>query len=141
MTGDAQVAFDLEAPQPAARDRTRRPPVPPTRAEPEVQQPARGGHLTDEDLARLPPTVDLLTAARILGIARTTAYRLVRGGRWPTDSFRAGERIRVPRGPLLALLGIAPNGAPWLSTDPSAAGAPSQASADRGSQSLTPPGR
>lgn len=54
----------------------------------------------------LPPTIDLLTAARLLGIGRTAAYRLVREGRWPTPVIRAGRLIRVPTAPLLAAIGI-----------------------------------
>lgn len=34
----------------------------------------------DVDLAKLPPTVDIVTAARILGVGRTVAYELVREG-------------------------------------------------------------
>lgn len=59
-----------------------------------------------EDLASLPPTVDLMTAAQILGIGRTAAFPLVRAGRWPTPVVRAGRLIRVPTAPLLQLLGI-----------------------------------
>jgi hypothetical protein len=32
----------------------------------------------DIDLETLPPTIDLITAARLLGIGRTAAYELVR---------------------------------------------------------------
>ncbi len=70
-----------------------------------------GQRLTLEDLASLPPTVDLVTAARILGVGRTAAYALVRAGRWPTPVLRAGRLIRVPTAPLLHLLWVqAPNG-------------------------------
>jgi len=65
-----------------------------------------GPRLSLEDLATLPPTVDLMTAAQILGIGRTAAYALVRAGRWPTPVARAGRLIRVPTAPLLDLLGI-----------------------------------
>lgn len=57
------------------------------------------------DLAALPPTLDLITAAHILGIGRTVAYELVRDGRWPTPVIHAGRKIRVPSAPLRALLG------------------------------------
>jgi hypothetical protein len=62
--------------------------------------------LSLQDLASLPATVDLMTAAQILGIGRTAAYALVRAGRWPTPVVRAGRLIRVPTAPLLQLLGI-----------------------------------
>lgn len=60
----------------------------------------------DIDLAKLPPTVDIVTAARILGVGRTVAYELVREGGWPTPILHVGRKIRVPTAPLLALLGI-----------------------------------
>jgi excisionase family DNA binding protein len=52
----------------------------------------------------LPASVDLMTAAQLLGVGRTCAYGLVRQGRWPTPVIRVGRRIRVPTQPLLALL-------------------------------------
>ena len=57
------------------------------------------------DVRRLPVVVDLPTAARLLGIGRTSAYDLVRTGRWPTPVIRVGRLIRVPTAPLLATLG------------------------------------
>jgi hypothetical protein len=58
------------------------------------------------DLRALPPTLDLVDAARLLGIGRTLAYEMVRDGTWPTAIIRAGRKIRVPSTPLLLLLGI-----------------------------------
>ena len=57
------------------------------------------------DLSQLPPTLDLVDAARLLGIGRTLAYEMVREETWPTPIVRAGRRIRVPTIPLLQLLG------------------------------------
>lgn len=62
--------------------------------------------LGDVNLTRLPPTVDIVTAARILGVGRTVAYELVREGTWPTPVIHVGRKIRVPTAPLLDLLGI-----------------------------------
>ena len=62
----------------------------------------------DIDLRSLPPTLDLVTAARLLGIGRTVAYELVRSDTWPTPIIRARRKIRVPTAPVLALLGLAP---------------------------------
>jgi excisionase family DNA binding protein len=56
---------------------------------------------------RLPPTIDLLTAAQLLGIGRTAAYRLVHDGCWPTPVIKVGRLIRVPTAPLLAAIGLA----------------------------------
>jgi excisionase family DNA binding protein len=58
------------------------------------------------DLTKLPPTVDIVTAARILGVGRTVAYELVREGTWPTEVIRLGRKIRIPSSPLLNLVGI-----------------------------------
>lgn len=57
------------------------------------------------DLTQLPPTLDLVAAASLLGLGRTVAYELVREGQWPTPIIRAGRKIRVPTLPLLHLLG------------------------------------
>ena len=54
----------------------------------------------------MPVVLDLPTAARLLGIGRTAAYQSVREGTWPTPIIRIGRSIRVPRQPLLALLGL-----------------------------------
>ena len=61
---------------------------------------------SDIDLTKLPPTVDIVTAARILGVGRTVAYELVREGTWPTPVIHVGRKIRVPTAPLLTLLGL-----------------------------------
>ncbi len=61
---------------------------------------------SDIDLTKLPPTVDIVTAARILGVGRTVAYELARDGTWPTPVIHVGRKIRVPTAPLLALLGV-----------------------------------
>jgi hypothetical protein len=52
----------------------------------------------------LPPVVDVVTAAAILGIGRTAAYELIRTGGWPTPVLRLGKLIRIPTGPLLELI-------------------------------------
>lgn len=62
--------------------------------------------MREEDLRRLPVVLDLLTAAEILGIGRTTAYEMVRTGRWPTPVLRLGSRIRVPTAALRELLSL-----------------------------------
>lgn len=58
------------------------------------------------DLQRLPAVVDLMTAAAALGIGRTTAYEMVRTGRWPTPVLRLGSRIRIPTAALRGLLSL-----------------------------------
>jgi len=65
-------------------------------------------NLTLDDVEQLPPTVGLLTAARMLGVGRTAAYELVRTGTWPTPVLRLGRAIRIPTAPLLVALGVHP---------------------------------
>ena len=62
--------------------------------------------MTEDDLHQLPVVVDLVTAAAVLGIGRTTAYGMVRTGRWPTPVLRLGHRIRVPTAALRELLSL-----------------------------------
>jgi len=69
------------------------------------------------ELLALPATVDLVTAARALGIGRTTAYQLARSGEMPVKVLRLGTRYRVPSAALLELLGIS-------SSQPAAADTP-----------------
>jgi predicted DNA-binding transcriptional regulator AlpA len=64
-------------------------------------------HPSTIDVRNLPVIVDLPTAARLLGIGRSSAYELVRTGQWPIPVIRAGRLIRVPTAPLLAALGLA----------------------------------
>lgn len=58
------------------------------------------------ELNTLPAIVDLLTAARALGLGRTKAYELARRGEFPCPVFRVGDTYRVPTIALLELLGI-----------------------------------
>ncbi len=52
----------------------------------------------------LPAVLDLVQAAALLGVGRTTAYRLVHDGQWPTPVLRLGRLIKIPTQPLLKLL-------------------------------------
>lgn len=63
--------------------------------------------MTLAEVAALPAVVDLMTAARALGIRRTTAYALARNGSFPCPVFRAGVSYRVPTSGVLRLLGLA----------------------------------
>ncbi len=58
------------------------------------------------DLHDLPPTVDIETAARILGCGRTLAYDLVKRGEFPCRVLRLGKRYLVPTAGLLDTLGL-----------------------------------
>lgn len=61
-----------------------------------------------DELLALPATVDLVTAARALGIGRTSAYQLARAGELPVPVLRLGARYRVPTAALLSALGVSP---------------------------------
>ena len=58
---------------------------------------------------RATPTVDLMTAARALGLGRTKAYDLARRQQFPCRVLRIGDTYRVPTAGLLELLGLAPD--------------------------------
>lgn len=74
--------------------------------------PASGGRVwTEEDIRALGAATDLVTAAEILGIGRTTAHTLVRADEFPVPVIRVGRRYRVPVAPILRLLGLHDNSA------------------------------
>jgi predicted DNA-binding transcriptional regulator AlpA len=58
-------------------------------------------------------TVSLATAARILGIHRSTAWDLQRRGEFPIPVLRIGSRLRVTKSSLVSFLrtGVATYGA------------------------------
>ena len=58
------------------------------------------------ELRQLPAIVDLVTAARALGLGRTKAYELARRGEFPCHLFRIGDTYRVPTAALLKLLEV-----------------------------------
>jgi excisionase family DNA binding protein len=69
------------------------------------------------ELLALPVTVDIGTAARALGLGRSTGYELARRGEFPCRILRLGSSYRVPTAELLRVLGIAQDGG---STPPAA---------------------
>jgi predicted site-specific integrase-resolvase len=62
--------------------------------------------MTRAELLALPVVVDLVTAAKALGIGRTRAFELARRGEFPVPVLRVGMTYRVPTTPLRRLLGI-----------------------------------
>lgn len=64
------------------------------------------GGLSRRELLELPPSVDLVTAGRALGIGRTKAYELARAEDFPARVLRLGNTYRVVTADLLRLLGI-----------------------------------
>jgi excisionase family DNA binding protein len=65
------------------------------------------GAMSRAELLALPVTVDIGTAARALGLGRSTAYELARRGDFPCRVLRLGSSYRVPTAELLRVLGIA----------------------------------
>jgi hypothetical protein len=63
--------------------------------------------MTEAELRALPPTVDLPTAARALGVGRTLAYALAGRGEFPCRVLRLGHRYLVPTAELHRVLGLA----------------------------------
>ncbi|MQA82932.1 MAG: helix-turn-helix domain-containing protein [Streptosporangiales bacterium] len=70
--------------------------------------------LTRDQLLALPVAVDISTAARALGLGRSTAYELARSGEFPCRILRIRSSYRVPTADLLRLLGIEPDEKPAL---------------------------
>jgi len=62
--------------------------------------------MTYEELMALPVSVDLMAAARALGIGRSLAYDMAKRGRFPVRVLRLGNRYRVTRADLLRVLGV-----------------------------------
>ncbi|GAA0965366.1 helix-turn-helix domain-containing protein [Actinocorallia libanotica] len=56
------------------------------------------------DLKELPPTLDVPTAAKLLGLSRTKAYQLAKSGDFPCRVLKIGHSYRVPTLSLLRLL-------------------------------------
>jgi hypothetical protein len=52
----------------------------------------------------LPAVLDLIQAAGVLGVGRTTAYRLVHDQQWPPPVLRLRRLIKIPSQPLMDLL-------------------------------------
>ncbi len=70
-----------------------------------MKDPAQG-RLSFTEMFDLPVAVDLRTAARALGIASTTAYRLIREDEFPCPVLRVGRKYRIPTTELMRALGI-----------------------------------
>jgi excisionase family DNA binding protein len=65
--------------------------------------------MTRVELLALPAVVDVTTAARALGLGRSTAYDLARRGEFPCRVLHIGSSYRVPTAELLRVLGIDPD--------------------------------
>jgi hypothetical protein len=73
--------------------------------------------LTFDQLYALPTVVDLMTAARALGIGRTKAYQLAHADQFPCRIIRVGTNYNIPTADLLRLLGVTPVPLPRTTTE------------------------
>ncbi|MQY11421.1 hypothetical protein SRB5_15390 [Streptomyces sp. RB5] len=64
--------------------------------------------MTLEELLALPPTVNVTTAARALGIGVHKAYNLIKDGTFPVQPLSLGGTVRVPTAALWRVLGVTP---------------------------------
>ncbi|MFC9973840.1 helix-turn-helix domain-containing protein [Spirillospora sp. NPDC127200] len=80
--------------------------------------------MTAAQVGRLPVVIDLVTAARALGIGRTKAYQLARTGRFPCRVQRVGHSYRVFTADLLTVLGLPAPVIPTDSAEPPLSGQP-----------------
>jgi hypothetical protein len=64
--------------------------------------------LSRDELLNLPAAVDLATAARALGIGRSTAQELAKTGQFPVRVLRLGNAYKIASADLLTLLGLSP---------------------------------
>jgi excisionase family DNA binding protein len=64
--------------------------------------------MTRAELVALPAVINVTTAARALGLGRSTAYDLARRGKFPCRVLHIGSSYRVPTAELLRVLGIEP---------------------------------
>ena len=58
------------------------------------------------EVGSLPVVLDPVTAGRMLGMGRTTTYRLLRQGAFPVPVQRTGRSWKVPTAGVLAHLGL-----------------------------------
>jgi hypothetical protein len=70
------------------------------------QAQARRDGMSQSELLCLPVAVDLPTAARALGLGRSTAYDLARRREFPCRVLQVGSSYRVATADLMRVLGI-----------------------------------
>ncbi|MBB4934378.1 excisionase family DNA binding protein [Lipingzhangella halophila] len=62
--------------------------------------------LTPEEVRALPVVLDAVTAGQLLGLGRTSTYRLLETGEFPAPAFRVGAQWRIPTAGVCQLLGL-----------------------------------
>lgn len=64
------------------------------------------GAMSLEELLALPATVNVVTAARALGISPNKAYALIKSGEFPVETLPLGSTVRVATASLRRVLGV-----------------------------------
>jgi hypothetical protein len=82
---------------------TRRDADPPAGAPP-IRTEAKRRTSTLDDLRNGPPTVDIPTASRLLGVSRSYGFELAARGEFPAKVISVGRKLRVVTASLLELL-------------------------------------
>ena len=59
-----------------------------------------------DELLALPATVNVVTAARALGIGHNKAYDLIKAGEFPVRTLTMGNTVRIPTAALWEALGV-----------------------------------
>ena len=59
-----------------------------------------------DEVGSLPVVLDPVMAGRMLGLGRTTTYRLLREGAFPVPAHRTGRSWKIPTAGVLAHLGL-----------------------------------
>lgn len=59
-----------------------------------------------DEVGQLPVVLNPVEAGRMLGLGRTTTYRLLREGSFPVPVLRVGRTWRIPTAGILAHLGL-----------------------------------
>ncbi|MBB5492213.1 helix-turn-helix domain-containing protein [Nocardiopsis metallicus] len=59
-----------------------------------------------DEVGSLPVVLNPVEAGRMLGLGRTTTYRLLREGSFPVPVLRVGRSWRIPTAGVLAHLGL-----------------------------------
>lgn len=70
--------------------------------------------LSEVELRALPSMLTVSQAASLLQISRSSAYKAVQSGEWPTRVVRVGRTVRIPTAEVLRLLGLAGGGSDGL---------------------------
>jgi site-specific DNA-methyltransferase (adenine-specific) len=104
--GHTFTGIDLDPGRPRDRPHPTHPDMPQPMNDLETTELGRTRVLTLAQVAALPAIVDLPTAARALGIGRTTAYLLAKHNQFPCPVVKLAHTYRVPTAGLLHLLGI-----------------------------------